>query len=118
VLLTSWPVWLVLIAITLWLFPDGLLPVGRWQPAAVVLVTAGVLWAVAAMAAGAAAVAGHPVVIDASGNLANKTTGLTAALQGLLAIGVLTSLLAWLAMQAPRYRRASYERRQQLRWLR
>jgi hypothetical protein len=62
-------------------------------------------------------VAGHAVVIDASGNLASKTTGLTAALQGLTAIGVLVSLLAWLAVQVPRYRRASDERRQQLKWL-
>ena len=31
VLLTSWPVWLVLIAIMLWVFPDGVLPAGRWR---------------------------------------------------------------------------------------
>jgi hypothetical protein len=84
---------------------------------AVILVTVGVLWALAATAAGAASVAGHPVVIDAGGTLANKTTGLTAALQSLSAIGVLASLVAWLAVQVPRYRRASYERRQQLKWL-
>lgn len=117
VLLNSWPVWLVLIAIMVWVFPDGLLPSGRWRRSAVVLVTAGVLLALAATAAGAAAVAGHAVVIDPTGNLVNKTTGLTAALQGLTAIGVLTSLLVWLAVQVPRYRRASYERRQQLKWL-
>jgi len=117
VLLTSWPVWLVLIAIMLWVFPDGLLPAGRWRRPAVILVTAGVLMALAATAAGAASVAGHAVVVDATGNLANKTTGLTAALQGLTAIGVFTSLVAWLAVQMPRYRRASYERRQQLKWL-
>ncbi|MGH3213641.1 MAG: hypothetical protein ACRDL9_03565, partial [Trebonia sp.] len=71
----------------------------------------------AATVAGAVSVAGHLVVIDATGNLANKTTGLTAALQGLTAIGALGSLVAWLAVQVPRYRRASYERRQQLKWL-
>ena len=99
----------------LWVFPDGLLP-GRWRRVAVILVTVGVLWALAATAAGAASVAGHPVVINAGGTLANKTTGLTAALQSLSAIGVLASLVAWLAVQVPRYRRASYERRQQLKW--
>jgi hypothetical protein len=117
VLSTSFPVWLVLIAIMLWMFPEGALPGGRWRPVAVVLVNAGVLLALAATAAAAAAVAGHAVVIDASGNLANKTTGLDAALQGLSVIGVLASLLVWLAVQVPRYRRASYERRQQLKWL-
>ena len=117
VLLTSWPVWLVLIALMLSVFPDGLLPAGRWRRPAVILVTAGVLLAVAATAAGAAGVAGHAVVVDATGNLANNTTGLTAALQGLTAVGVLASLVAWLAVQVPRYRRASDERRQQLKWL-
>ncbi len=117
VLSTSYPVWLVLIAIMVWVFPDGRLPGGRWRPVAVILVTAGVLLALTATAAGAAVAAGHAVIIDATGNLANKTTGLTAALQGLSVIGVLASLLAWLAVQVPRYRRASYERRQQLKWL-
>jgi hypothetical protein len=117
VLSTSFPVWLVLIAITLWVFPDGLLPAGRWRPVAVIVVTAWVLLAVAATAAGAASVAGHAIVIDAAGNLVNKTTGLTSALQGLTVLGALASLLAWLAVQVPRYRRASYERRQQLKWL-
>jgi hypothetical protein len=117
VLSNSWPVWLVTIAIMLWVFPDGLLPAGRWRPVAMILVTAAVLWALAATAAGAAAVAGHAVVIDASGNLANKTTGLTAALQTVSAVGVLASVLAWLAVQVPTYRRASDERRQQLKWL-
>ena len=85
----------------LWVFPDGLLPAGRWRPVAVILVIAGLLLAVAATAAGAAVAAGHAVIINASGNLANKTTGLTAALQGLSAIGALVSLLAWLAVQVP-----------------
>jgi hypothetical protein len=117
VLLTIWPVWLLLIAIMLWVFPDGVLPAGRWRRVSVILVTAGLLMAVAATVAGAASVAGHAVVVDATGNLANTTTGLTAALQGVTAIGALTSLLVWLAVQVPRYRRASHERRQQLKWL-
>ncbi len=117
VLLSAWPVWLVLIAIMVWVFPDGLLPAGRWRPVAKVLVTAGVALAVAATAAGAASVAGHAVVVDATGNLVDHTTGLTAALQGFTAIGVLISLLVWAAVQVPRYRRADDERRQQLKWL-
>jgi hypothetical protein len=39
---SDWPMELVLIAILIWLFPDGL-PRGRWRRASVVLVTAGVL---------------------------------------------------------------------------
>jgi hypothetical protein len=117
VLLNAWPVWLVLIAIMVWVFPDGLLPAGRWRSVAKVAVTAGVALAVAATAAGAVSVAGHAVVVDPTGNLVNKTTGLTAALQGFTAIGVLISLAVWLAVQVPRYRRADSERRQQLKWL-
>jgi hypothetical protein len=117
VLSTSWPVWLVLIAILLWVFPGGSLPAGRWRPLALILMTVGVLLAVAGTAAGAASVAGHAVIINASGNLANPTTGLTSAVQGLSVILALASLVVWLAVQVPRYRRASYERRQQLKWL-
>lgn len=59
VVLASWPVWQVLIAVLLWVFPDGRLIQGRWRRVAVVLIAAGALLAVAATAGGAAAVAGH-----------------------------------------------------------
>jgi hypothetical protein len=117
VVLASWPVWLVLIAVLLWVFPDGRLPQGRWRRVAVVLVAAGALLAVAATAGGAAAVAGHAVRVDASGNLANNATGAAGLAQGAVAFGVVASLLVWLAVQVPRYRRSSGERRQQFKWL-
>jgi len=114
VVLASWPVWLVLIAILLWVFPDGRLPHGQWRRVAVVLIAAGALLAVAATAGGAAAVAGHTVRVDASGNLANNAGGAAGMAQTAVAVGVLTSLLVWLAGQVPRYRRSAGERRQQL----
>ena len=117
VVLASWPVWLVLIANLLWVFPDGRLPQRRWRRVAVVLVTAGALLAVAATARGAAAVAGHTVRVNASGNLTNNTTGAAGLAQGAVALGVLASLLVWLAVQVPRYRRSAGERRQQFKWL-
>jgi len=117
VVLASWPVWLVLIANLLWVFPDGRLPQRRWRRVAVVLVTAGALLAVAATAGGAAAVAGHTVRVNASGNLTNNTTGAAGLAQGAVALGVLASLLVWLAVQVPRYRRSAGERRQQFKWL-
>jgi hypothetical protein len=117
VVLASWPVWLVLIAVLLWVFPDGRLPRGRWRRVAVVPVAAGALLAVAATAGGAAAEAGHTVRIDASGNLVNNATGAAGLAQGAVAVGVLASLLVWLAVQVPRYRRSSGERRQQFKWL-
>ena len=117
VVLASWPVWLVLIAVLLWVFPDGRLPQGRWRRVAVVLVAAGALLAVAATAGGAAAVAGHTVHVNVSGNLVNNTTGAAGLAQSAVALGVLASLLVWLAVQVPRYRRSAGERRQQFKWL-
>ena len=117
VVLASWPVWLVLIANLLWVFPDGRLPQGRWRRVAVILVAAGVLLAVAATAGGAAAVAGHTVRVNASGNLVDNTSGAAGLAQGAVAFGVLASLLVWLAVQVPRYRRSAGERRQQFKWL-
>jgi len=117
VVLASWPVWLVLIAVQLWVFPGGRLPQGRWRRVAVALVGVGMLLAVAATAGGAAAVAGRTVRLDASGNLANSATGLGALAQGAVALGVLASLLVWLPVQVPKYRRSAGERRQQFKWL-
>jgi hypothetical protein len=113
----SWPVLLVGIAAFLWLFPDGRLPPGRWRRLAVVLIAAGVLVALAAWSGGVAAVAGHPIPVNASGNLAAKPAGAWALVQKLAYVTVFASLLAWLAVQVPRYRRSSGERRQQLKWL-
>ena len=117
VALASWPVWLVLIANLLWVFPDGRLPQGRWRRVAVVLMAAGVLLAVAATAGGAAAVAGHTVRVNASGNLVDNAPGVAGLAQGAVAVGVLASLLVWLAVQVSRYRRSAGERRQQFKWL-
>jgi hypothetical protein len=117
VVLASWPVWLVLIANLLWVFPDGRLPQGRRRRVAVVLIAGGALLAVAATAGGAAAVAGHTVRVDASGTLVNNATGAASLAQGAVALGVLASLLVWLAVQVPRYRRSAGERRQQFKWL-
>jgi hypothetical protein len=117
VALASWPVWLVLIAVLLWVFPEGRLAQGRWRRVAVVLFVAGALLAVVATAGGAAAVAGHTVRVDASGTLVDNAPGVAGLAQGAVALGVLTSLLVWLAVQVPRYRRSAGERRQQFKWL-
>ncbi len=68
-------------------------------------------------AGGAAAVAGHTVRVNASGNLVDNATGAAGLAQGAVALGILASLLVWLAVQVPRYRRSAGERRQQFKWL-
>jgi hypothetical protein len=69
VLGAAWPMFPVLVAILLWLFPDGRLPPGRWRGVARVLVVAGVLAGLVASARGVAAAAGHDIRINAAGNL-------------------------------------------------
>jgi hypothetical protein len=116
-LLADWPIWLVLITILLWLFPDGRLPAGRWRPVAMVLAATGVLLGLVATASGVVAVAGHRIPVSASGSLTAAPTGAWAVIQHVVAVALFTSVLAWLAVQVPRYRRSAGERRQQLKWL-
>jgi hypothetical protein len=117
VLNVAWPMFLVLVAILLWLFPDGRLPPGRWRGVARVLVVAGVLAGLAASARGVAAVAGHDIRIDAGGDLTADHNGPWGIPIAVVIAGSLASGLTWLIIQVPRYRRSAGERRQQLKWL-
>ena len=113
----GWPLFLPLIAILLWLFPDGRLPPGRWHRIAVALVTTGVLLGLAASAPGVVAVAGHDIRIAANGSLTTEQGGAWAVLQTAVAVGTVAVLLVWLVVQVPGYRRSADQRRQQLKWL-
>ena len=113
----AWPIFLVLLVVLLWLFPDGRLPPGRWRGVARVLVVAGVLAGLAASARGVAAVAGHDIRIDAGGNLTADQNGLWSIPMAVVIAGSLATGLTWLIVQVPRYRRSAGERRQQLKWL-
>jgi hypothetical protein len=117
VLLGSSPLIAVLEAIVLWLFPDGQLPTGRWRGVSAVLITTGLLLAVVTtVAPGLSAVVSHRVHIDAAGNLYPASPAWTIA-GNLTASAAIASLLVWLAVQVPRYRRSGDERRHQLKWL-
>jgi hypothetical protein len=117
VLFIGGPLITVLMALLLWLFPDGRLPGGRWHLLAVVLVTAGVAVGIATtVGPGLVAAARHDVHIDAGGNLYPVSPAWTIA-ANVTNTAAVASLLGWLALQVPRYRRAGAERRQQLKWL-
>jgi hypothetical protein len=116
-LLADWPIWLIMIVILLWLFPDGRLPAGSWRRLSVALAVVGVLLALAATVGNVVAVAGHAPPVNASGSLTAKPAGAWKLIAPVLLIGLFASLLAWLIVQVPRYRRAGRERRQQLKWL-
>jgi hypothetical protein len=117
VLQECWPLFLVLITLLLWLFPDGTLPAGRWHRTAAV---AAVCWPLAGLATsgrGVLVAANGDVRIQASGTLANPVPGAFRVLDVVVIAGTLVSWVAWLAIQIPAYRHASGERRQQLKWL-
>jgi MFS family permease len=113
----AWPVYLFLIAVLLWLFPDGRLPAGRWRRTAIIALVAGALLALAASGSGVAAAAGHDIRVNAVGSLLTDQSGIWNILHSALFIAVAASWLTWLAVQVPRYRHATGERRQQLKWL-
>jgi hypothetical protein len=116
VLGAGWPMFLVLIGVLLWVFPDGRLPAGRWHRLAVALVTVGVVLGFAASAPGIVAAVGRTIHVDASGSLAPPAHPWL-IVQGVTIVAAVASWLAWLGWQIPSYRRSAGERRQQLKWL-
>ena len=117
VLKECWPMFLVLITLLLWLFPDGTLPAGRWHRPAAVAAVGWLLVGLATSSRGVLVAAGHEVRIQASGDLANPLPGALRVLDVVVIAGTLASWTAWLAIQVPTYRHASGEHRQQLKWL-
>jgi hypothetical protein len=117
VLKECWPMFLVLVTLLLWLFPDGTLPAGRWHRLAVVVAVGWLLVGLATSSRGVLVAAGGDVRIQASGDLANPVPAALRVLDVVVIAGTLASWGAWLAIQVPTYRHASGEHRQQLKWL-
>ena len=117
------PLWapaLLLFPVVILLFPDGRLAARRWRWVLRAYVVAAALASVAVFAPAVAAVARDDVRIDAAGNLIS--TGRPHA--GLLAVAaplglglILVIVLSFVAHQVFSWRRATGERRQQLKWL-
>jgi hypothetical protein len=91
----AWPLFLLLIAVVLWLFPDGRVPAGRWRRAAVIALVAGALLALAASGSGVAAAAGHDIRVNADGSLLTEQAGIWNILHSALVIAVAASWLTW-----------------------
>jgi hypothetical protein len=113
----SWPMFLVLVSLLLWLFPDGTLPGGRWHRPAVAAAIGMVLLGLTASSPGVFAVAGGDVRIKANGDLVNSQPGVLKVLIVVVIVGTIVIWTAWLAIQIPTYRHATGEHRQQLKWL-
>ena len=121
VLLT--PLWapaLLLFPVAILLFPDGRLTARRWRWVLRAYVVAGVLASAAVFAPAVTAVARHDVRIDAAGNLVSTSQprGGALAAAGALVLGlILVIVLSFVAHQVLSWRRATGQRRQQLKWL-
>jgi hypothetical protein len=113
-----WGPSLVVFAVSILLFPDGRLSrFWRWVLRVYAVSFATLLVATAAAIAGA--LAAHPVRVDESGGLAavDHPVGWFNAVQGMVLILILGLSLSFIVRQALSWRRATGERRQQLKWL-
>jgi hypothetical protein len=114
-----WGPSLFLFTVVILLFPDGRLPSRFWRGA---LRVYGVCFATLLAATGVAiagALAAHPIRVDGNGGLVavDQPAGWFSAVQGLLVVVLLGLSLAFIVRQALSWRRATGERRQQLKWL-
>jgi hypothetical protein len=119
----GWAPGIVLLGVTVLLFPDGQPPSPRWRWLMWVYLAVAALWIAGAVTLTFAAIFGHHTQVDSSGNLLvlggsiSSPGGWWGVVQivffPLLAVCWLVSLAA----QALSYRRSYGERRQQLKWL-
>src|SRR5580693_823257 len=114
-----WGPSLVVFAVSILLFPDGRLPSRFWRWVFRVYAVLFTTLLVATAVAIAGALAAHPVRVDESGGLAavDHPVGWFNAVQGVIIVLILGLSLSFIVRQALSWRRATGERRQQLKWL-
>jgi hypothetical protein len=113
-----WGPSLVVFAVSILLFPDGRLSrFWRWVLRVYAVTFATLLVATAVAIAGA--LAAHPVRVDENGGLAavDYPVGWFNAVQFMILVLILGLSLSFIVRQALSWRRATGERRQQLKWL-
>jgi hypothetical protein len=118
----GWAPGIASIGLIVLLFPDGRPPSPRWWWALWPYIALALLWIAGALAFTAAAILAHQTRVNAGGNLLvlEDPAGGAAwwgVAQNLFFLVLVASWLASLAGQAMSYRRASGERRHQLKWL-
>jgi hypothetical protein len=118
----AWAIVIVLIGLTILIFPDGRLPSPRLRWVLWLYLAIGLVWMATAYILTVDAIVRHDIRVDSGGNLVTLNNGPASphwwnALQNALLVAVALSLLVSLAGQVASYRRSSGERRQQLKWL-
>jgi hypothetical protein len=114
-----WGPGLTLLFVVILLFPDGRLPSRFWRWTLWVFCTAYTVLQVATAVATAGAIAAHPIRVDANGGLSALDTpaGWYNLVQSAATAVLVVLSLCFIGRQALSWRRASSERRQQLKWL-
>jgi hypothetical protein len=118
----GWAIAIVLIGLTVLIFPDGTLPSPRLRWVLWLYLAMGLVWMGSAYIITVDAIARHNIRVDSGGNLLALDNGAASptwwtALQDVLFVVLALSLLLSLTAQVVSYRRSSGERRQQLKWL-
>jgi len=114
-----WGPSLVVFAVSILLFPDGRLPSRFWRWIFRIYAVSFATLLVATAVAIAGALAAHPVRVDESGGLAavDHPVGWFNAVQGAIIVLIFGLSLSFIVRQGLSWRRATGERRQQLKWL-
>jgi hypothetical protein len=118
----GWALLIVLIGLTVLIFPDGTLPSPRLRWVLWLYLAMGLLWMGSAYLITINAIVRHDIRVDSGGNLLALDNGAASpgwwnVLQNVLFVVLALSILVSLAGQVASYRRSSGERRQQLKWL-
>jgi hypothetical protein len=118
----GWALLIVLLGLTVLIFPDGTLPSPRLRWLLWLYLAMGLVWMGSAYVITINAIARHDIRVDSGGNLVALDNGASSpgwwnVLQNVLFVALALSLLVSLAGQVGSYRRSSGERRQQLKWL-
>jgi MFS family permease len=118
----AWAPSILLFAIAIMLFPDGVLPSGRWRWAMGTVAAMGGVWMIGAFAIAAETIALGHVVIEPTGDLRQidkPTSGWVwwGILQYAWFVLLLCVGVVWLVSRVSAYRAATGDRRQQLKWL-
>jgi len=117
----TWAPAVLLLGLTVLVYPDGQLPSRRWKWVLWAVLGAGALFQLGAFTVTLGAVIGHNIHVDAGGNLLvidNPTGGWRwwVYVQAVFFIVVGVSWLAWLGRELPLYLQSTGERRLQQKW--
>jgi hypothetical protein len=116
----SWAPALLLFPVVILLFPDGRLASRRWRWVLAAYAVLGACATAALFSPTVAAVASHHIRLDSFGDVVSQheaTSGVLAVSELLGLVSIVTICLSFVGHQVLSWRRASGERRQQLKWL-